>query len=360
VFYFRRLAGWFWFKLGAGSGEGDASMLTQVHANATTTRRTRAYIQASSSSVAELAAELGVHEKTIRRWRSRTSTADRSHRPKRIQTLFTAIEEEIAVELRTRLGLSTDDITEVMRRCLRPNISRSALHRCLKRHGVSGRPARQRQKPSAFETEKPLGFVHIDVKYLTALDRRRAYVYVAIDRATRFVYVEILDSRNAAASAGFLARFLAAFPIAVHTILTDNGSEFTDRFAVDKPGKPEGKPSGKHAFDQVCKAQGIKHILARPYRPQTNGMVERFNRRLAEALQSHPKAERNSGKNSFDTHVQRNSFIRSFVQSYNNTRLRCLDYKAPNEVIANLPEHNTQAGVQLTCCKEVGFPPARE
>ena len=322
-------------------------MLINLHANATTTHRTRAYIQASSSSVTELASELGVHEKTIRRWKGRSTTTDHSHRPRHIQTRFNAIEEEIAVELRTRLGLSTDDITEVMRRCLRPDISRSALHRCLKRHGVSQRPGLRKTMASAFETERPLGFVHVDVKYLTALDRRRAYAYVAIDRATRFVYLEILADRSARTSASFLARFLEAFPVPVHTILTDNGSEFTDRFAVDKPGKPEGKPTGAHAFDQVCKSHGIKHILARPFRPQTNGMVERFNRRLTEALQAHPKSCRNQGKNSFASHQQRNDFIFSFVTAYNNTRLRCLNYNAPNQLIANLPGHNTCAGVTV-------------
>jgi transposase InsO family protein len=320
-------------------------MLTKLHANATTTPRTRAYIQASGASAAELADELGVHEKTVRRWKARTTTADRSHRPKHIQTRFDPLEEEIAVELRTRLALSIDDIAEVMRRCLRPDISRSAVHRCLKRHGVSQKPRRETEKPLAFTAEKPLGFVHIDVKYLTALDRRRAYAYVAIDRATRFVYLEILPDRKATTSAGFLERLLQAFPIAIHTILTDNGSEFTDRYAVDKPGKPEGKPSGKHDFDKLCKAHGIRHILSRPFRPQTNGMVERFNRRLSEALQASPRTGGNQGKNSFASHQQRNDFITTFVHNYNNTRLRCLNYRAPRELAANLPGHNTFAGV---------------
>ena len=73
----------------------------------------------------------------------------------------------------------------------------------------------------------------IDLKYLPALDRRRSYAFVAIDRATRYVYLEIHPRRNGKTAAAFLERFLAHFPHAVHTILTDNGSEFTDRFAVD-------------------------------------------------------------------------------------------------------------------------------
>jgi hypothetical protein len=98
---------------------------------------------------------------------------------------------------------------------------------------------------------------HVDVKYLPPLGPRRSYAYVAIDRATRFVYLEILPDRRAATATGFLARFLDGFPLAVHTILTDNGSEFTDRFAIDKKAKPHDKPSGTHTFDRLCAERAI-------------------------------------------------------------------------------------------------------
>jgi hypothetical protein len=64
-------------------------MKLNLHANATTTPKTRAYIQQSPASVVDLAAELGISEKTVRRWRARTTTADRSHRPKRLAVSLT-------------------------------------------------------------------------------------------------------------------------------------------------------------------------------------------------------------------------------------------------------------------------------
>lgn len=319
-------------------------MLTKLHANATTTPKTRDYIQTSQAPVAVLAGELGVSETTIRRWKRRTGTADHSHRPLHLQTRFDAVEEEIAVELRTKLGLSLDDSLEVMQRCLRPDISRSALHRCLRRHGVSGKTAAAAVKPGRFVTARPAGFIHMDVKYLTPLGGRRSYAYVAIDRATRFVYLEVLPDRKATTGAGFLKRFLEAFPLDVHTILTDNGVEFTDRFADDKPRKPKGQPSGEHPFDKLCTSCAIRHRLARPFRPQTNGLVERFNRRLAEAIHAHPPAPGHQGKNRFASHHQRDDFLNAFVDSYNKTRLRCLGYKAPRER-DNLSGHNTFAGM---------------
>lgn len=317
-------------------------MLVKLHANAATTPKVRAYIQASGAPVAELARELGISETTVRRWKGRRDAADRSSRPHTLATRFAAAEEEIAVELRTRLQLSLDDILEVMRRCLRPDISRSALHRCLVRHRVS-QPSRNGKPPVRPFAPQPFGYVHIDLKHLPRLNKERAYVFVAIERTTRFVHVEIIKERSGATVAACLERFLAAFGHPVHTVLTDNGAEFTDRFG-DARWRKRDRGTGAHPFDQVCRRRGISHKLTRPYRPQTNGMAERFNRRLAEALERHPPANTNAGKNRFRDHAERNAFIHAVVADYNRTRLRCLGHKAPAELLANLPEHNTQAG----------------
>ena len=314
-------------------------MDVKLHANATTTPKVRAYIQASPASVAELAQELGVHETTIRRWRSRDSVTDRSHRPHRLATSLSEIEERLVCELRISLGLSLDDIVEVIHRCVNPKLSRSAIHRTLKRHDISKSPPPEAAKPVRFETDRPLGFIHLDIKYLTRLARRPAYVFVAIDRATRYVYAEILNDRKAATAQAFIERFLDHFPCPVHTILTDNGSEWTDRFSDDKKGKTPGQPSGRHLVDLLCAQHGIRHKLTRPYRPQTNGLVERFNRRISEHLGKRPKRQRGQDRR-FENHDQRNRYVLDFVDAYNQTRLRCLNYKAPLEVLSNHTGHN--------------------
>lgn len=286
----------------------------KLHANATTTPRTRAYIQASLASVAELAAELGVSETTIRRWRRRHGTGDRSHRPHHLAISLTPVEEILAVELRVDLGLSLDDITEVMRRCTNPKLSRSAIHRTLLRHNVARRPPAEKPTVGRFDPA-PIGFIHVDLKHLTRLERRPSYVFVAIDRATRFVHIEIMPHRDAETAAACLKRFLAAFPYPVHTILTDNGSEFTDRFGGAHWGK-RLRGTGRHAFDAVCARHAIEHRLTRPFRPQTNGMVERFNRRLAEAIRARPGTAANEGKNKFTCHAERDAFLYAFVRAY--------------------------------------------
>lgn len=318
-------------------------MELNLHANATTTPKTRSYIQRSRKPVAELAAALGVSETTIYRWRGRTSVSDRSHTPKTLAISLSPMEEALVCELRTKLQLPLDDLTEVMRRCVNGKLSRSAIHRCLVRHGLNRRPKPEKPAIGAFE-QATVGFIHIDLKHLPALEKRKSYAFVAIDRATRYVYLEIHPRRDAETAAAFLTRFLAHFPYPVHTILTDNGSEFTDRFAVDMKGKPQGRPSGRHPFDRICKRHKIDHRLTRPYRPQTNGLVERFNRRIAEAIGRQPK--RGIAHRLFASHTDRDAFLSQFVSDYNRTRLKCLGYLAPSQALNNLPRPNTYAGTQ--------------
>ncbi|MFZ2003781.1 MAG: DDE-type integrase/transposase/recombinase [Stellaceae bacterium] len=176
-----------------------------------------------------------------------------------------------------------------------------------------------------------------------AAGRRRSYAYVAIDRATRFVYLEILPDRRGQTAAAFLERFLSSFRVPAHTILTDNGSEFTDRFAVDKPGKPHDKPSGNHPFDTLCRKRGIAHRLTQPFHPRTNGMAGRFNRRIGEHLNRMPQ-NRAADHRRFRDHAERDAYLITFVADYNQTRLRCLNYQAPAQVLANLTGHDTCAG----------------
>lgn len=327
-------------------------MTITLHKNATTTPAIRTYIRESPLGIRALARELGLSETTVRKWKYRSDPYDRSHTRHELGQSTTPAEEEIIKELRTRVALSLDDITEVMHRCvIHPptvggeKLSRSAIHRCLRRHGLSARPILAERTAGGVFEETTCGFIHMDVKHLPRLQKRPSYVFVAVDRATRYAYVEVHQDRSGATAASFLERFLAHFPHPVHTILTDNGSEFTDRYAVLKPGKPEGKPSGEHPFDAACTRHRIEHRLTRAFHPQTNGMAERFNRRLEEHLSTYPK--RGPAHRQFRSVEERTGFVLSFVKNYNRTRLRCLGYKAPIEVLHNHAGYNTKAGIQV-------------
>ena len=111
----------------------------------------------------------------------------------------------------------------------------------------------------------------------------RRYLFVAIDRATRWVFIRVFKAKTAANARRFLRDLKRACPIRIRTILTDNGKEFTDRLF----GLRKRAATGEHEFDTLCSELGIEHRLTPPKSPQTNGMVERFNGRIEEVLQSH-------------------------------------------------------------------------
>ena len=165
-------------------------------------------------------------------------------------------------------------------------MSRSALDRLLRRRGVNRLPEPEVKKTQvkSFKAYEP-GYVHMDVKYLPQMEdeTERRYVFVAIDRATRWVFIAIKSKKSAAAARSFLNALHKAAPFKIQTLLTDNGREFTDRAF----GRREKDASGEHEFDALCQALGIEHRLTKPRHPQTNGMVERFNGRLAQVLKSH-------------------------------------------------------------------------
>jgi hypothetical protein len=276
-------------------------MLIHLHKQATTTPKVRAAIQASDEPASVLAERFGTTEQTVYKWKHRDNVHDRSHTPHRLQTTLNPAQEAVAVALRKTLLVSLDDLLAVVREFLDPDTSRSGLDRCLRRHGVGNLRAltarEPRKKHAAFKAYEP-GYLHVDVKSLPRMadETSRRYLFVAIDRATRWVFIRIYKSKTAANARRFLRDLERACPIRIRTILTDNGKEFTDRLF----GLRKRAATGKHQFDQLCGEMGVEHRLAPPQHPQTNGpplgdcgqspagqQVERFNGRIEEVLQSH-------------------------------------------------------------------------
>ena len=262
-------------------------MIVTLHKNARTTPAIREELRNSTASERELARQYHLHRATVRKWKHREDGADHSHRPNKLYTTLTPAQEAVAVSLRRTLLLPLDDLLVVIREFLNPDVSRSGLDRCLRRHGVSNlnalKPHEEGDTPpkKTFKDYEP-GFVHVDIKYLPQMpdEDARRYLFVAIDRATRWVYLELLPDKTARSAQAFLKRLLRTAAFKITKILTDNGKEFTDRYAATG----ERTPSGKHPFDRVCQTHDIEHRLTKPRHPQTNGMVERFNGRISEVL----------------------------------------------------------------------------
>lgn len=309
-------------------------MTQALHSQARTTHLIREEIKNSTLPQAELARLYNVTRQTIRKWQDRETPVDGSHCPKTMNTTLSAEQELVVVELRKTLLLATDDLLAVTREFINPAVSRAGLGRCLRRHGVSDLrdlvPALEGEEPATKKTFKDYepGYLHIDIKYLPQMpdETSRRYLFVAIDRATRWVFMEIYADQSDSSSTDFLIKVKDACPIKIVKLLTDNGSQFTDRFTSKKKDPVTGDriPSGKHAFDVLCKALAIEHRLIPPRHPQTNGMVERFNGRISEII----------GQTRFRSAAELESTLRNYLKIYNHSiPQRALEHQTPIQAL---------------------------
>ena len=140
-----------------------------------------------------------------------------------------------------------------------------------------------------------------------------------------FTYVEFRDDAGKMNGAEFLRGVVAAFPYAIHTVLTDNGMAFAD-LPKNRNG-PTRRYLGAHIFDRVCAENGIEHRLTKPYHPWTNGQAERMNRTVKEAT---IKAFHYPSLESLKAHVL------AFVSAYNFAKhLKALRWRTPFEAVCH-------------------------
>ncbi len=170
-------------------------------------------------------------------------------------TILSAAEEAIVLALRQSLYLPLDDLLFVTRQHINRDVSRSGIARLLKREGMSRLedviPKAEGEAITPKKTFKDYepGFIYIYIQYLPQMsdETSRRYLFVAIGRATRWVFMNIYGDMTDKSSVDFLRRPKLASPIKINKILTGDGSQFTDRFATK-----DKKPSGQHAFDVLA------------------------------------------------------------------------------------------------------------
>jgi transposase InsO family protein len=258
----------------------------KLHANARTCPHSRRLtvdrVVRQGWTLAAAAEAAGVSVRTISKWLRRyrlegeQGLLDRGSAPASVP-LRTGEERVAVIAALRRLRMTGAEIAETLA------MPASTVSGILTRIGLGKLWRLEPLEPAnRYEKKRPGELVHIDVKKLGRIgrpghrvngDRRTRtrgiggeYVHVAIDDATRLVYVEVLDDEKAVTAVGFLRRAVAhfaSFGIRVERLMTDNGPAY--RATI-------------HAL--ACKTLGIKHLRTRPYRPRTNGKAERFIRTL--------------------------------------------------------------------------------
>jgi transposase-like protein len=162
-----------------------------LHGSATTTEAIRRAIQHSQESLRTLARRHGVNQKTIAKWKKRRSTADLRTGPKEPRsTTLTIQEEAVVVAFRRHTLLPLDDCLYALQATI-PHLTRSSLHRCLQRHGISRLPEVDGDKPARKKFKAyPIGFFHVDLAEVRT-EQGKLYLLVAIDRTSKFAFVEL-------------------------------------------------------------------------------------------------------------------------------------------------------------------------
>src|SRR3954451_23411360 len=135
-----------------------------LHGSARTTAAVRRAIQHSQESLRVLARRHGLNPKTVAKWKKRGSVADQPTGPTQPQSTVLSIEEEaIIVAFRRHTLLPLDDCLYALQPTI-PHLTRSSLHRCLQRHGLSRLPNVEGEaSPKTKFKSYPIGFFHIDI-----------------------------------------------------------------------------------------------------------------------------------------------------------------------------------------------------
>ena len=296
-----------------------------LHGSATTTAAIRRAIQNSQASLRSLSKRYGINQKTVAKWKRRSSVGDLRTGPKDAKSSVLSVEDEaIIVAFRRHTLLALDDCLYALQPTI-PCLTRSSLHRCLKRHGISKLPEIKGDKPDKMKFKTyAIGYFHIDIAEVRTAEGK-LYLYVAIDRTSKFAFVQLVKITGRASASAFLVALIKAVPYKIHTVLTDNGIQFTF------PPRYANGPTASHMthmFDMRCRENGIEHRLTKIKHPWTNGQVERMNRTIKEATVK---------RYHYDSHGQLHSHLSDFINAYNYARrLKTLKGLTPYEYICKI------------------------
>ena len=189
-----------------------------LHGCATTTEAVRRAIQARQESVSAAAKRYGISPTTVQKWRSHETSTDARMGAKEPHSTVLSLEEEaVIVAFRRHTLLPLDDCLYALQPTI-PHLTRSSLHRCLRRHGFSRLPDLDGDKPKRSKFKAyPIGYFHIDIAQVST-EQGKLHLFVAIDRTSKFAFVQLHEKATQRIAAAFLRDLVAAVPYTIHTV----------------------------------------------------------------------------------------------------------------------------------------------
>jgi transposase InsO family protein len=274
-------------------------------------------------SLKAAAAAFSVSPATAHRWwhrwlegdRRPEALLDRSSRPRRSPRLLAPELQERICVCRRETGWGPRLVAGAT------GFAHSTVWKVLRRAGISRRPAAAREPANRYEWPCPGDLLHMDTsRYARFLrpghrvtgDRSQRsrnwtspqtrvgydYAHAIVDDHSRLAYVELHDDEKAATVTGFLERALAFYAehgIVAKRLMTDNGFIYVRN----------------RALRGLLARHGIRHLTTEPYRPRTNGKVERFHQTMAREW---------AYGLSYRSHRQRNQALPHWLDHYNRQR----------------------------------------
>ncbi len=236
-------------------------------------------------------------------------------------------EEALIIAFRKHTLLPLDDCLYALQPTI-PHLTRSSLHRLFQRYEISRLPSVEGDKPRKKFKTYPIGYIHIDIAEVWT-EEGKLYMFVAIDRVSKFAFADLHERATRRIAADFLRRLIELVPYKIHTVLTDNGTHFTTlgnkhSAAQDiKLAIQNGEQFWAHSFELACAQNDIDHRLTKPNHTRTNGQVERMNRTIKEATVR---------RSYYESHDRLRTHLATFLDAYNFARrLKTLNGLTPFE-----------------------------
>ena len=296
-------------------------MQIKLHKNARTTLAIRQEIKNSNENINALAKKFHLHWGTIKKWKESNTLEDKSSKPHNLNTTLTDKQEDRICFERKQFKKTIDDIYLSLEDKI-PDLYPMKVYRCLKRHNLAILPREFKDVERKIRKFRKyaIGYLHIDLLYAPKINKKRKYIFTAIDRINKIAYIMIGDRKTKEQGAKFLKQVLKFYPYKINYILTDNGFEFSYK------ALPKNKKTKKiHPFDVICNQNKIEHRTIKFKHPWTNGMVESFNKKIKNNVFK---------KYLFSTIFDLKDKILVYIDNYNhNIKLKSINYKTPNQYL---------------------------